>query len=105
MITLASATTCPPTATSCDISSPFKFSIPTLANQIFNIFYFVVGLIFIVLIVISGIKIITAGGSKEAVDEAKKTLTSSIIGIIIVILAGIIVRLIGSVIPGFSGLI
>jgi hypothetical protein len=105
MITLASTTTCPPTATGCDISSPFQFGIPTLANHLFNVFYFVVGLVFIVLIIFSGIKIITAGGNKEAIDEAKKTLTAGVIGLIIVLLAGVIVRLLGSLIPGFSNLL
>ncbi len=46
-----------------------------------------VGVIFIILIIYAGINWMTASGSEEKVNKAKKIITNSIIGLIIVIAA------------------
>ena len=57
--------------------------------------------IFTCVILWSGFKWMTAGGSKEKIESAKKFLINAVIGIIIVISAWTIVRLIG----GFNNFI
>lgn len=88
---------CAPSSTNCSITSPFGSSIslnPIFSNA-FTVFYFIVGLVFFILIIISGIRIIISSGDREKVQKAKNTLTAAIIGLIIIVLAGIIAQIIG----------
>ncbi len=89
------------------ITSPFGdlFSSSSLITNAFNLFYFVVGLVFLILIIISGIKIITSNGNKEKFGGAQKTLTYAIIGLVIIILAGVVIKIISTIFPIFGGLI
>ncbi|MCL4392752.1 hypothetical protein M1145_01250 [Patescibacteria group bacterium] len=67
----------PPVATTnCNLGS-----IPTI---IVDVLFTIAGLLFFVMIVISGIKMITAGDDKEKYSAAKTTLTHAVIGIAIV---------------------
>ncbi len=49
-----------------------------------------IGLIFLVLIIIAGVRWMTSGGNDDIVDKAKATLKSSIIGLLIVLGAWVI---------------
>jgi len=55
----------------------------------------IAGLFFIFMLIFGGIKWITAGGDKGQVEGARKTLTSAIIGIVIVFALYAIVSLVG----------
>lgn len=50
---------------------------------ILNIFFSIIGLIFLVLIVFSGVKWMTAQGNTSRVDQAKDTITKAITGLVI----------------------
>jgi heme/copper-type cytochrome/quinol oxidase subunit 2 len=64
----------------------------SLLKTILNIISWVAGIIVIIMIIISGIKFATSGGSSEKVSSAKGTLTYALVGMVIVILAQVIVR-------------
>ncbi|MDO8668001.1 MAG: pilin [bacterium] len=55
------------------------------------------GVIFLVLAVYAGFKWMTAAGNEEAVEKAKSTLTSAIIGLIVVLAAYTISRFVISI--------
>ena len=57
-----------------------------------NFFSIIVGLISVVMIIISGVKFVTSGGSTEKVASAKNTIIYAVIGLIIVAFAQIIVQ-------------
>lgn len=56
----------------------------------------IVGLISVLFVIIGGFRYVTSGGNEEQTEAAKKTLTNAIIGIIIVILAFVVVRVIAN---------
>ena len=87
---------CKASSTNCSITSPFpSISLSTIFKNAFTVFYFIVGLVFFILIIISGIRIIVSSGDREKVQKAKKTLTAAIVGLVIIVLAGIIAQIIG----------
>ena len=55
----------------------------------------IAGLLFIFMILFGGIKWITAGGDKAQTEGARKTLTSAVIGIVVVFALYAIVNLVG----------
>ncbi|MBI5622060.1 hypothetical protein HY933_04335 [Candidatus Falkowbacteria bacterium] len=59
-------------------------------------FFSVLGIIFLIIIVYAGFRWMTAGGNEEQISEAKKWLTNSIIGLIIIILAYSITYFVGA---------
>jgi hypothetical protein len=59
---------------------------PLLSN-IINVAIAFSGVIALVFILLSGIKIITANGNSEQLSEAKKTLTFAIIGFVFIVLS------------------
>ena len=70
-----------------------------IASTVVNVLFTIAGLLFFVMIVISGIKMITAGDDKEKFSAAKATLTHAVLGIVIVIASYLIL----SVILGILG--
>ncbi len=50
---------------------------------ILGIFFSIIGLIFLVLIILSGVKWMTAQGNSGRVDQAKDTITKAITGLVI----------------------
>jgi hypothetical protein len=56
-----------------------------------DIFAVMTGIVAVIMIIVSGITMITSGGNTEAVGKARKRLVNSIIGLIIVALAWTIV--------------
>jgi uncharacterized membrane protein len=63
----------------------------------------VLGLIFVVLVIVSGFEWMTASGSEDRISKAKKRLTSAIIGLVIVIAAYSITWFIFTKLPFGSG--
>ena len=91
--------------TSCTITSPFGSSITNIVPTLFNIFYFIVGFVFFVLIIVSGIRIITANGDRSRLEKAKTMLLYAVIGFVVILSAGIIVRIFSTLFPIFNGLL
>jgi len=74
------------------IQSPLlSDNVISLAQNVFNGFLSVVGIVAIFFIVISGFRYITARGDDEQVSQAKKGLEWSIIGLVVASLAFVIV--------------
>lgn len=69
------------------ISSVWKIVL-TVLNDLF----FVAGFLAVILIAYSGFKYVTSAGNPGATEAAKKTLTGTIVGFVIVILAQVIVN-------------
>ena len=64
----------------------------------------IVGGLAILFIVYGGLLYVTSGGNKERIETAKKTLTYAVLGLILVILAGVIFGLFtGDILPGIFG--
>ena len=62
-------------------------TLPELIGNIIKVLLSVLGIIFVVLIVYAGFLYLTAGGEDEKVKKAKKLLTQSVIGLIIIVAA------------------
>jgi len=55
------------------------------------------GIVLFILLVIGGFKFITSGGDPKAVEGAKKTLTSAIMGLVIILVAYLLLVLITTI--------
>ena len=69
-------------------------SLGELIGDFLQIALLIVGMVAVVFIVVGGYRYIMAGGDEEAVGSAKKTITSSVIGLIIVLFSYAIVRIV-----------
>lgn len=91
----ASKVTCPPGA---DPKSEIcknlanDSSVPSTIYNVSNTLLWFAGVIAIIIIIVSGIKIITSSGSEEKVKSGKQTLIGALIGLAIVILTYTIVN-------------
>lgn len=64
--------------------------------RIINILLAIAALIAVIYLIIGGFRYITAAGNEENAEAAKKTITNAIIGIVVIILAFVIVRVIAN---------
>lgn len=98
---------CTGSSCSVSISSPFgnTLSVSNIFASLFNLFYFVVGIVFIVIIITSGIRIIASNGNRERVSKAQNTLMYAIIGLVLIVFAGVIIKILSTAFPLFNGLI
>lgn len=55
------------------------------------------GVIVAIFIVIAGLRYMTAGGSPERIEGAKKALTAAVVGAVIIILAFVIIKVLNNV--------
>lgn len=69
--------------------------LPTMAGQIVGSVLGLVGVIFLVLLIYSGITWMTAGGNETSIKKAKQILTASISGLIIILSAYAITSFLG----------
>ena len=77
------------------IQSIFALVIPNIptvsANTVLqnglNIFYFIIGAVSIIMIIVAGFTYVTSGGDSAAVTKAKNTILYSVIGLVVAILA------------------
>jgi hypothetical protein len=90
--------------TSAPVSVPVDTSSIATISDLGNIFERVVGyvlglagIVLFVLLLVSGFKFITSGGDPKAVEGARKTLTSAIAGLIIILVAYLILVLITNI--------
>ncbi len=74
-----------------------------LIIRVINIVLGLSGAFAVLFIVIGGFRYITAGGSEETTEKARKTLTNSVIGLTIILLAAMIVRITANFITGNTG--
>lgn len=61
--------------------------LPTLVGAIINVLLGVLGIVFVVLVVYAGFLYLTSQGESKNVDKAKKLLTQSVIGLVIIVAA------------------
>lgn len=80
--------------------SPDPLPTQLIASQItlrvIQILLAIAGLIAVLFLIIGGLRYITAHGNEEQAEAAKKTITHAIIGVVIVILAFVIIRVIAN---------
>ena len=74
--------------------------IPYFLRNVVNAAFVLAAAIAVILIIISGIRLLLSGGDPERVARAKRSLTFTIIGLVIVLLAFVIINLIGRVTGG-----
>lgn len=72
----------------------------TVALTVLNDILFVGGVIAVVLIIVSGLQFITSAGDAGRAARAKKSLTATIVGLIITLLAQVIVNTILTILNG-----
>lgn len=60
-------------------------NLPTLIGNLISVLLGAVGIIFVILIIISGIQYMTSAGEEGKVKEAKKRIISAVIGMIILV--------------------
>lgn len=72
-----------------------------LLGNMIQLIYAVAGVIFVFMVIISGVQWILSGGDKEAVGKARGRLTWAVIGIVFLALAWVIISVIGQV-TGFT---
>lgn len=63
-----------------------------LAQDVINIFSWVVGIISVIMVIVGGFQYITSGGDSGKVTTAKNTIMYALIGIVIVALSQIMVK-------------
>ena len=64
----------------------------SLVGTIVNVLLYAVGLLAVIMIIVSGIKMITSAGDAGAVTKARNTLLYAIVGLIVAVLAYAIVN-------------
>lgn len=69
--------------------------LPVVFQNIVTAAVVLAGVVAVVLIVLSGIKLITSGGDPKQVEGARKTMTYAIIGLVLILLSFFIIKLIG----------
>jgi len=63
-------------------------------GNVVNILLGVAGIALFIMLLMGGFKFLTSGGDPKAIEEAKKTLTYAIAGVVLVVLSFIILRII-----------
>lgn len=68
--------------------------INNVLKTLLNILSFVAGVIAVIMIILAGIRFVTSQGESQSISAARNTVIYAVIGIIIVLLAQIIVRVV-----------
>ena len=71
-----------------------QVTLPNIVPVVIQMILIVAALVALVFLIVGGIKWITSGGDKTAVESARGTITSALIGLLIVFAAWAIIRLI-----------
>jgi len=74
------------------IISPSEVGIPTptddvVLQSILNIFYFLVGVVAVIVIILAGIRYSTSGGDSGKVASAKNQILYAVVGLIVILCA------------------
>ena len=64
----------------------------TIVQRVLTLMYWIVGIVAVIMIIVSGIMYTTSGGDPARVKKAKDALTVAVIGLIIALLAAVIVN-------------
>lgn len=81
---------------------PKEGDLVTFIVNLINWFLGAVALIAVVMLIISGVKYITAGGDEKKVEDATKGITNAIIGLVICFVAVLIVKFVIDRVQGTS---
>ena len=65
-------------------------------NRIYNLVIYTIGGVFIIWMIISGIRYLTAGDDEDAVANAKRSLTFAVLGFLLVIAAHAVIVVVGN---------
>lgn len=76
-------------------------TLSTLINPIINDILIISGIFAFVTILLAGFAYITAGGDKAKTDQASQALTYGIIGLVVVVAAFVVTRILGAIL-GFK---
>ena len=76
------------------IKEPKSTEVSSILGNVIDWVLILVGAIAVLFIVWSGIQYITASGNKDKAENAKKTLTYAVLGLIVIVLAKVIVELV-----------
>jgi lysylphosphatidylglycerol synthetase-like protein (DUF2156 family) len=76
-----------------EIKDPATTNVSEIIGKVITWVLGLVGGIAVLFIVYAGILYVTSGGNKERIEKAKQTLTYAVIGLIVIVLAGVIVKL------------
>jgi hypothetical protein len=68
------------------------YNASSMAKIIVNTMLFILGILAVIMIIVSGIKYVTSNGDASKIKSAKDTLTYSIVGLVVAILAYAIVN-------------
>ncbi|TSA44793.1 hypothetical protein D4R52_03675 [bacterium] len=88
----------------CPIANPAPAYLVTFTNfkevlvLIINILLYFSGAIAVIFLVIGGYKYVASRGNEEAMESAKKTISSAVIGIVIILMAYAIVTIVNNII-------
>ena len=72
--------------------------IPPLFQLILNALFQFAGIVALFFVIFSGIKFLTSGGDEKKIEEARKTLTFAIIGLVLILIAIPIVNFIANIV-------
>ena len=75
---------------------PGQTTITGIILYVIQILLAVAALVAVIFLIAGGFKYITAGGNEETAESGKKTITNAIIGIVVIILAFVIIRVIAN---------
>lgn len=82
------------TAPKVEIKDPNSTDVATLIGKVITWVLGLVGAIAVLFIIYAGILYVTSSGNKERIEQAKQTLTYAVIGLVVIVLAGVIVSLV-----------
>ena len=68
----------------------------TLVTKVMDLFFLFAGSVAVIFIMLGGFRYVTSAGNEEQSEAGRKTLTTSVIGLVIIILAATIVRIVVS---------
>lgn len=83
---------CNSIGSSTDCSATTGLDVGNVLRAVISLLSLLVGVIAVIMIIISGLRYITSGGDSSKTASAKSTLIYSIVGLVVAVLAGVIVR-------------
>ena len=75
---------------------PNQASATDIIMRVIEILLSIAGLLAVIFLIVGGFRYITAGGNEESAESGKKTIINAIIGIVVILLAFVIVRVVSN---------
>lgn len=76
---------------------PTLEGVNVLFGNIVSVILSITGLVLFVVLILSGIKFLTSGGDPKKLESAKGSLSSALLGMVLLVCAFLILKLIGSI--------